>query len=81
MSAIEIYNLLEKAKMLAPSDFPKDLSSKKELLENTDWYDFEYQAWEIGGNIRQIFIKNLKLKKDKDVLKKILEIIKTVNLR
>ena len=67
--------------MLAPSEFPKDLSSKKELLENPDWYDFEHQVWKIGETVRQIFVKNPKLKKDKDILNEILEIIKTVNLR
>ncbi len=81
MSVNEIYNLLAKAKMFAPLEFPKDLPTRKELLGNSDWYDFEIQTWNIGENIRQLFVVNPTLRKNKDILDKILEIIKTVNLR
>ncbi len=73
--------VLDKAILLAPLEFPEDLSSKKELLGNSEWYDFEYKAWKIGENIRQFLLQNPKLKKDKNILNKILEVIKTVNLR
>lgn len=77
----DILTILDEVDLLTPLDFPEDLPRKKELLENFAWYDFEIKVWELGENIRHLFLQNPKLKNDKDVLNKILKVIKTTNLR
>ena len=77
----DILTILDEVKLLTPLEFPTDLPRKKELLGNFTWYDFEIKVWELGENIRQLFLQNPKLKRDKDVLNEILNVIKTKNLR
>lgn len=77
----DILTILDEVDLLTPLEFPEDLPTKKELLGNFAWYDFEIKVWELGENIRYLFLQNPKLKKDKDIINKILKVIKTTNLR
>jgi hypothetical protein len=80
-SSEEILAACEKALSLAPAEYPPTLPPSKELLGAPDWYGFEHEAWRIGESIRRAFVQEPKLKKNRAVLEKVLEVASCRNLR
>jgi hypothetical protein len=70
-----------KALSLAPSEYPVDLPAGANLLGASEWYGFEWQAWEIGESIRQQLLGHSKLKNDAEIINKIISVIQCNNLR
>lgn len=76
-----IFQLCNKALALAPEEYPPTLPTSRELLGAPQWYPFEHQAWKLGEEVRQVFLKQPKLKKVKEIQDKIIEVVKCQNLR
>src|SRR5262249_39224107 len=66
---------------LAPAEYPPHLAPSEELFGAEDWYDFEREAWAVGEQVRQAFVRNPKFKKNISILKKVLEVATCRNLR
>jgi hypothetical protein len=71
----------QKARALAPTDYPPDLPAKPELLGAPDWYPFEHTVWALGEDVRQALTRAPSLRRDVALLGSIAEVLDTVNLR
>jgi len=66
---------------LAPAEYPPTLSPSKELFGAPDWYPFEHEAWQVGEKIRQALVDKPSLRKDREIIHKVLQVSLCRNLR
>jgi len=46
-----------------------------------EWYPFEHEAWALGESVRQVFVRNPRLRKREELLAKVAEVATCRNLR
>jgi hypothetical protein len=80
-SAQDIVDACDRALRLAPTTYPPTLPASSDLLGAPDWYPFERDAWPIGEDIRQAFIRDPKLKKNDIVMSRLVDVATCRNLR
>ena len=69
-----ILTLINKAEELTPQVFEDNLPSKKDLLGEPEWHFYEHEIWKLGEEIRQILLSNKPLKKDNELIERIIKI-------
>jgi hypothetical protein len=77
----EILAACEKALSLAPREYPPTLPPSRELFGASDWYPFEHEAWHIGEKIRQAFVAKPSIRKDREIIQRVLQVALCRNLR
>ena len=71
----------ESALRLAPLEWLPDLPSSKELQGAAQWYPFEDEVWPIGESVRRAFQRHPKLKKNRPLISRVVEVATRRNLR
>ena len=70
----KILDLIAQASNLIPQTLEPDLETTSTLTTAPAWRQFELSVWEIGEQIRQITSEHISLRKDTELLDKIIEI-------
>ena len=70
----KIFQVKEKAEILIPKRLEADLPPIDHLSKVPAWQKYEIEIWNLGENIRQLFIEHKSLRKDRELLDKIAEI-------
>jgi len=70
----EILAIIKEVESLTPKELEADLPPIDGFPDVPNWHKYEHAIWGLGEKVRQLLFKHKALRKDKDIIKKILQI-------
>jgi hypothetical protein len=77
----KIIEYLREVKSLIPNVLEPDLPPSKLFPDVPEWHSYEFKVWQIGEKIRQILVKDNKLKEDEEIAEQIVRIAANRNVK